>query len=294
MTSHRPLYRWVFSILLLSAMLVVHSVAANTDAPAEPEELRIEVYSPTALEVFWARWVIEDVAGYEVVRDGIVLEPLLDGLSFFDANLEPGQTYRYDVTTINSLGLRSPAVFVQVKMPAGDNTVAPAAKTPTGFSSQTYSATLLELFWDRPVELGLVYEVSRDGEVIGITDGVSFLDTDYREGAVEFYMVVAIAPDGTRSAAAKLRLGTDIAPPAPAEVVAFRYSATATELIWERPPEGSVMKTEIERDGELLQIVRGNSYFDDDRVAGLESEYALTAVDFNGQRSVTTRLIVPP
>jgi len=295
--------RTVMTRLLYLLPIFLTSMAA-TAAPAEPEELRIEVYSSSALEIFWARWLIEDVAGYEVARDGEIVEVLLDGLSYFDAGLTAGQIYTYNITTINSLGLRSPTVTVAAVLPpVGGSLPEPSPPTdtdtdlalPVGLSSAEYSATLLELFWDRPTTPGLIYDVSRDGTLLGTTEGVSFLDAGYSAGSVGVYQVEAIAPDGRRSAAAELSIGATETPvPQPASVVAHRYSLMAAELIWDRPIEGTVMKTEVVRDGELLQIVRGNSYFDDRREPGVISVYELTAVNFNAQRSATTILTVAP
>ncbi|MBX2823425.1 MAG: hypothetical protein KTR33_01770 [Gammaproteobacteria bacterium] len=264
------------------------------NAPAEPEELRIDVYSPTALEVFWARWVLEDVAGYEVARDGVVLDPLRDGLSFFDSDLLPGQVYLYSVTTINSQGVRSPAVSLFVRMPDNGVTAAPLVSEPEGFTGVEYASNLLELFWERPAIPVLRYDVLRDGELIGSTDGVSFLDQDYIAGEVSFYQVVAVSADGLSSPAAKWMLATNAVVASPANVTIFLYSATAAELIWDRPPEGSVMKTEVYRDDVLLQVVTGNSYFDGNRTPGATSQYKLIAYDFNLQPSAPTVVSVEP
>jgi|GEM_PF-7059997 len=113
----------------------------------------------------------------------------------------------------------------------------PGVDAPTGFRVLVYSAGALELFWDRVPATALRYEVSRDGETVGTTDGTSLYlgATDARRAAT--YEVVAIAPDGRRSVASSVEVGTGgtgDGPAAPSGVRVSAYSASALEVFWAR------------------------------------------------------------
>ena len=92
--------------------------------------------------------------------------------------------------------------------PTAPTTPAPASPAaPDGVRAAVYSATALELFWNRPQAFGLSYEVRRGDKVVGTTDGTSFYlgSTDARRAAT--YSVVAIDRDGRRSAASTVAVG---------------------------------------------------------------------------------------
>ena len=168
-----------------------------------PTGLRADVYSKTAIELFWNR---PDAFGlrYEIRRDGTTLTTI-DGVSFYDDTLIAGTTYEYRVRAIDREGRRSAASIIRV-MTAGtasdddplapDNLVAPEIERIA-----IYSGTAAELFWQRPVPDSPVarVEVSRDNLVLGTTDGTSFFDDSRSPGVDYQYTLVAIAADGQRS-----------------------------------------------------------------------------------------------
>ncbi|MFT4726623.1 MAG: hypothetical protein ACI9UN_001118 [Granulosicoccus sp.] len=80
---------------------------------------------------------------------------------------------------------------------------------PTGLQAEVYSATTAELFWDRPLVLGLVYEVTRDGKLVNETDNVSYFDESLSPGLTFRYEVVAINLDAKRASAATVSVSTD-------------------------------------------------------------------------------------
>ena len=155
-------------------------------APPSPGGLRAELYSATAAELFWTRPSSEaGIAGYEVVRDGSVLA-VVGGTSWFAEGLEPGRRYRYAVTTIDAQGARSAPA--EIDLSTDDRPLPPVVipPEPANLRAEVYSSTAAELFWDRSDVPGIVYEIVRDGDPAGTTDGTSWFtnalepDTNYR------------------------------------------------------------------------------------------------------------------
>ncbi|WP_088916878.1 CHRD domain-containing protein [Granulosicoccus antarcticus] len=72
------------------------------DAPTVPMNLTAQVYSSSALELFWDRSTDNGVvSSYDVYRDGQAYGNA-DGNSFFDDNLMSGTSYEYYVVAIDN------------------------------------------------------------------------------------------------------------------------------------------------------------------------------------------------
>lgn len=83
------------------------SIPPPTESPSAPEDVRIEIYSGTAAELFWTRPPAADrVVSTEIRRDGQLLTTK-PGNSFFDDGRVRGQAYRYELTAISASGARS-------------------------------------------------------------------------------------------------------------------------------------------------------------------------------------------
>ncbi len=78
--------------------------------------LRGVVYNNAEIEIFWDRSSSEaEVIAYQIERNGDVLAPARDGLSYFDDTVEPGQSYTYEVTPLgveNSIGSAAQIMLV--------------------------------------------------------------------------------------------------------------------------------------------------------------------------------------
>jgi len=75
------------------------------DRPAPPQNVTAQVYSPTAIEIFWDR-SIDPVSRYEITIDGAVTATT-EGTSYFTDSLQAGRTYAIDVVGIDTKGSRS-------------------------------------------------------------------------------------------------------------------------------------------------------------------------------------------
>ena len=195
----------------LALALAAAVTSARAAPPTEPGGLRVEVYSSTALELFWQRSRDPDgaVRGYEIRRDGELLDTR-DALSYFVEGLAPGTDARFGVAAIDFDGERSAVAEIRASTAGGDGPGsgpnAPAGEVPSPANAriEVYSSTAAELFWERPPAAAGVRrtEVSRDGAPIGETDGTSFFDGARAPGERYRYALVAVAADGTRSATA--------------------------------------------------------------------------------------------
>ena len=171
---------------------------------------------------------------------------------------------------------------------------------PDNLRSQTYSTTAIELFWDRVADSTLSYEISIDGELVQINQGTSYFTDELVAGQGYVFTVAAIDSGGLRSADSTITASTlpdpnqpsIIGPEAPANTRLLVYSRTAAELFWDRAPAAQdVVTTEISRNGSVIGMAEGNSFFDNTREPGLQYEYGLTAIDASNNRSQTSILI---
>jgi len=78
---------------------------------------------------------------------------------------------------------------------------------------------------------------------------------------------------------------------APTDIRLEIYGNTIGELFWNSA--SGVTNTEIYRDGDLLSLTDGQSYFDGTRVAGVPHLYQLVAIDGDGNRSEPVILSTP-
>ena len=311
-TSRPTTTRSMKSPLSLACLAALAAPAAAQDGPppSRPEGLRVEVYSDTAAELFWERSVDPNgfVVDYRILRDGEVAGTVY-GPSFFTDELEPGVTSVFTVRATDDDFLLSPPATISVttgRAPGdtGDRPPSDAPPSPANLRTERYSVSAGEVFWDRVRGRALSYEVRLDGEVVATVDGTSYFTG--RVGAIDGTRVevVAIGPDGTRSAVASATFGEDAsgpdpdtdpdtdpgpggdAPPAPANAYLEVYSRSAAELFWDRAPgDADVVETEVVRDGEVLGTTAGTSFFDDARADGVEYRYELIAIDARGERS---------
>jgi len=95
-------------------------IVSSDSAPSVPGGLRSQIYSSTAAEVFWDAASDDGyIAGYDVYRDGRLLGRF-DARSLFQNDLIPGQTYVYDLRSVDNRGntsARSEPHTVQTNAP---------------------------------------------------------------------------------------------------------------------------------------------------------------------------------
>lgn len=177
-----------------------------------PTGLRVAVYSDSALELFWDR-VTDKTLSYEVRQDTRSIG-FTDGTSFFIADgVEPGVEYTFEVIARfdNQPGVQiSESAKISVSLGGDpDGGVTPpdpdpennGPDAPSNFTIAQYSSSAAELFWDRaPADAQIVsYDIFRNGEFLGSTNGTSFMDWSRTENQFYEYAIVAIDANGLRS-----------------------------------------------------------------------------------------------
>ena len=123
---------------------------AALPAPVRP---RIEIYSDTALELFWERPRDPRVTGYRASVDGAAVAET-GGTSAFLDTLAAGASARLEIVSLGEGGATSAPVAFAVDLGARtarrtDGGGAGAPATPAGLRGTIYSPTALELFWAR-------------------------------------------------------------------------------------------------------------------------------------------------
>ena len=261
--------------------------------PTTPSDLRVDVYSGTAAELFWSRSSDPDgaVSGYEIRRDGQLVETR-DGLSYFTDSLTEGRAFAFTVTAVDFDGERSAPASVSVVGGDRDGSVGAGGgrpPPPANLTSSVYSSSAAEVFWDRSDQPGLSYEVSVDGGPVTTTDGTSAFLSGLDGARGRGVDVVAIDANGQRSGAANVTLGgsgsgggSDV--PAPSSLRAELYSGSAGEVFWDRVP-GANLSYEVRLDGETVATTNGTSYFVGGRPGLDGTSVEVLAIGPDGTRS---------
>ena len=249
--------------------------------PTAPQNLSFDLFSDTQGELTWARPSVDRSAddfalGYEIFRDGVLIDRLPVVTSYFDSNTNPNASYEVRATRGLIAGTSS---FVNadgsddslIPTEPSPSTPVPAPTTPTipsdgsgeiGLTGTVYSSTALELFYNN-VQVGsstLTFNILRDGVVIRENSpatsqfqGGLDVNTTYR------YEVQAVL-DGNIISTDNITLTTfddgsgPVAPASDVNVIlsAAVYSSSALELFWNRAPVPNVTYN-IFRDGELVR-----------------------------------------
>ena len=287
--------------LVAAVAAALGTAPALAAPPTAPSDLRVDVYSGTAAELFWSRSTDPDgaVRGYEIRRDGMLVETR-DGLSYFTDSLTDGRAFAFTVTAVDFDGERSAPASVSVVGGDRDGAVGAGGgrpPPPANLTSAVYSSSAAEVFWDRSDQPGLSYEVSVDGGPVTTTDGTSAFLSGLDGARGRGVDVVAIDANGQRSGAANVVTlgggnpnpptgggggGSDV--PAPSSLRAELYSGSAGEVFWDRVP-GASLSYEVRLDGEAVATTTGTSYFVGDRPGLDGTSVEVVAIGPDGTRS---------
>lgn len=287
--------------LQLGTMAFMGNVVMAQEVPP-PESLTYEIYSSSTVELFWDRPSVSGL-NYEIRRNAVLIDTI-SGVSYVDKFLGTGLNFTYNIVAIDPSGDRSAVSTVSFST-GGSNNQSQRVIQPSGLRADVYSSRSAELFWDRPLETGLTYDVSQDGSLLETTNGVSFFARNLLPGTEHSFQIVAIDLDGNRSLPSSVFLTTtgSITPPPPdddpesdsvAEPTGLRaslYSPRSVELFWDRPAtEG--LTYEILRDGVPVDTIGGVSFYDQNLNAGNTYTFQIVAVDALGNRSTASSIMV--
>jgi|GEM_PF-2067096 len=135
--------------------------------------------------------------------------------------------------------------------------VASGLSEPANLRASVYSSTALELFWDRTTEIGVSFDVFRDGSYVDTTDGVSYFFGSLNTLEQNTLSVLASSVSGERSAAATVVVGGAGATSAPAGTASLQAPGNTP----------------------------GNSFYDDTRSPGSSYTYTVISTDDSGATS---------
>ncbi len=175
----------------------------------QPFGLEAAIYSDSSGELFWQTDLSSfssPINGFNIYRDGELLSFTTGNSSFFDDTLQTGSTFVYEVSMVLRDGRESqrsePLIVTTVsgaQAPSGStgNTMDSPDYLLSGVEVIRYSATSLEIFWERPVSNTLVtqFDVFRNGEYITSTPGPSFFDDSVTACQTLEYTIAAISRD---------------------------------------------------------------------------------------------------
>lgn len=166
--------------------------------------------------------------------------------------------------------------------------------TPAALIGKAYNHTSGALAWHRSNDdMGVrSYEVSRDGEILVVADRLSYIDEALQAGKGYNYSVVAIDTVGQRSERAVARIETPDAPPAsPSGLFARLHTPSEVSLGWNRSGAFGE-RYEVKRDGVTVAQTGGISFSDDSLADGRRYLFEVIAVNRQGQRSASSRILV--
>lgn len=189
-------------------VIAADSVFSTNTSIQAPENLRGQVYSRTALEVFWDRSSVPGLQ-YNILSDGVLLGST-NGTSFFVSGLSAGQSINIDVNANNSSGVNSEQSSITLQT-IEDETTSSAPSllaTPTGFRAEVYSSNTIELFWDRQSP-GQQFEVrDSNGTLLSSTNGTSFFIQGLVDSVEHIFELTAIDGVGGSSTPATISIRT--------------------------------------------------------------------------------------
>lgn len=259
-------------------------------APSPPTNLTGTVYSDSALEITWTRSTgTKIITGYTIHRNG---EPVATtvGNSYFDFNLSPGTDYIYSVTAMDILGFDSDPsspITLRTNGDLDNETVT----VPTGLRVEVYSATVIELFWDRQSVAGVSYNLYQDNVLIANTNGTSFFIDHLQVDQSSTFALSAVDNDGieTERATVSVREAENAGPESPANLRAAVYGPNLVELFWDRISGPITYKVYI--NGELSFTTEGISQLVTLDGTTNQIEVSVSAVDFSGTESAASESI---
>ncbi len=182
--------------------LVTTPPPPDTQAPSVPTNVHTTAATATSVSLAWDASTDNDsgVAGYDVLRDGVLLGSSPTA-SYLDATALGGTTYSYTVRAKDVIGNVSAESEPLLTTPPPPDTQAPSV--PANVHTTSLTPTSLTLAWDASTDndSGVAgYDVLRNGALLGSTAGLSLPDTGLAPNATYSYTVRAKDNQGNVSA----------------------------------------------------------------------------------------------
>lgn len=183
-----------------SASVFAAPIEPDTTPPPVPTEL-IGVGRDTKVELAWNGVIANDLAGYNVYKDGVKLNTSLITLTSYSVSgLTNGTVYKFEVTSVDFSGNESAKSNAVNVTPTEIKTDPP--QVPIGLSG-TYGDKTVNLYWLRGHDPDLAgYNVYMDGVKINtsLVAATSYAVTGLDNGTTYVFTVRAVDTSGNESA----------------------------------------------------------------------------------------------
>lgn len=180
---------------------------ATSSGLAAPTILDFVRYSGTAGELNWEPRLMDNIndviAGYNVYRDGELIEFTGNRSSYFDDQLTVDFAHTYELAAVGVSGLEGPrSESISIPIGNGSSNENPGSNPEDSMDAfglsesmtfERYGDNSLELFWVRPgTFFSGTTNVYRNGALIGTTAGTSFFDDTISAGVDYHYTIVIV------------------------------------------------------------------------------------------------------
>ncbi len=166
--------------------------ATSPSADSQSLDLSAQVYSTSALELFWSSPGNPDTF-FEVQRNGEQVS-LGAQRSFFDDGLQPGTRYDYSILVVDAAGNVLQTEQISATTQGGVNETDNSSENTLKLNGEVYSQSAVELFWNTDgLNAGstTAVQIYLDGRLSGESYGKSlFIDTLSAGTAYEFTVAV--------------------------------------------------------------------------------------------------------
>ena len=270
--------------------------------------------SPTQLSLFWQP--VSAAANYRIESNNLlVAEVPSDQVQFVTSDPSGGAALQATVNAIDANGVTLSTQIRQLPLfsPLIDS-----------FSAIVYGQDLLELFIESNRDafafnrgLTELLVVERNGDIVGQTGSISFLDRTVTPGGTFNYQLLGNVLFGTNFQNTSLDEGPRIQfasgfvtantpadpnaaapnagsnPAPPSNLRLERYSAFDVEVFWDRADEQE-LQYEVFIDGVLVRTQFGISFYDPGRPQNSGSTYEIVALRRDGSRSDASTIVLAP
>ena len=268
----------------------------DTQAPTAPANLSATAVSSSRVDLSWSASSDNvGVTGYEIFRDGSLLQSVGTVTSYSDTTVSASTTYSYQVRARDAAGNRSGfSNTATVTTPSAD--VEPPT-APGLLAALAVSSNHVELAWTGSTDNEGVtgYEIFRDGALLAsVGTDTTYSDTTVEPLTTYQYQVRARDAAGNRSGYSNTATATtppappdNESPTAPSNLTATAVGPNRVDLSWAASTDNEeVTGYELFRDGALLTDVgTGTSYSDTTVSASTTYSYQVRARDAAGNRS---------
>jgi fibronectin type 3 domain-containing protein len=264
----------------------------DTEKPTAPQSLRATAVSSSKVDLTWqASGDDVGVTGYDVYREGTLLESIGPATAYSDTTVTPG-SYSYEVHARDAAGNvsdASNAASVTVDPPDTEKPTAPGNLTATA-----HGASKIDLGWLASTDnVGVTgYDIYRDDTLLAsIGPATSYSDNSVVPGVTYSYHVIALdaaanASDPSNTASAMVNPVDNQKPTAPGNLAATLNGTNRVDLSWQ-PSSDNVGVTgyNVYRDGTIITTTDGTTSYTDGPLDAGTYQYEVRALDAAGNLS---------